>query len=197
MCVKPLNYSFFYGRLLRSLFQLKQQQTKKGYWAIMYYERKSYERCTENSLVIVRMILIGFYSDYSISEQLQEYCWKGAVNLGSGALPSLLNSVKETTFVNLISRVSFPYDYSLNFQRTYIHTSHNWLLQSFSNDYHLTSHTTYVASDNFIHEWRDQQFKVDSERQIFMKLFTAHLFTLRVFDRNLHYFGRVQSPKLS
>ena len=31
----------------------------------------------------------------------------------------------------------------------------------------LVSHTTYVVCVNFIHKWRDLQFKVDSERQIF------------------------------
>ena len=31
----------------------------------------------------------------------------------------------------------------------------------------LVSHTTYVLCINFIHEWRDIQFKDDSERQIF------------------------------
>ena len=39
-----------------------------------------------------------------------------------------------------------------------------------------------------IHKWRDLQFKVDSERQIFFEqLFMAilFLFTLRVFARNL------------
>ena len=35
----------------------------------------------------------------------------------------------------------------------------------------LVSHTTYVMCVNFIHKWRDLQFKVDSERQIFEKLF--------------------------
>ena len=30
----------------------------------------------------------------------------------------------------------------------------------------LVSHTTYVVCVNFIHKWRDLQFKVDSERQI-------------------------------
>ena len=30
----------------------------------------------------------------------------------------------------------------------------------------LGSHTTYVVCVNFIHEWRDLQFKVDSERVI-------------------------------
>ena len=43
----------------------------------------------------------------------------------------------------------------------------------------LVPHITYVVSVNFIHEWRNQQFKVDSERQIFKKLFMAILFALR------------------
>ena len=33
-----------------------------------------------------------------------------------------------------------------------------------SQDYDLVSHTTYVVCVHFIHEWRDLQFKVDSER---------------------------------
>ena len=37
------------------------------------------------------------------------------------------------------------------------HNLHNWSLQPI----------TYVVSINFIHEWRDLQFKVDFERQIF------------------------------
>ena len=49
----------------------------------------------------------------------------------------------------------------------------------------LVSHTTYVVYVNFIYKWRDLQFKVESERQIFEKVFMAILFTLRVFARNL------------
>ena len=44
---------------------------------------------------------------------------------------------------------------------TYIH---NWPLQRFSQDYGLASHTTHVVGVNFIREWRDLQFNVDSER---------------------------------
>ena len=74
----------------------------------------------------------------------------------------------------------------ISLNSTYIHIYiHNWPLQPFSQDYDLVSHTTYVVCVNFIHEWRDLQFKVDSERQIFEKLFMAILFTLRVFARNL------------
>ena len=65
---------------------------------------------------------------------------------------------------------------------TYIH---NCSTQPFSQDYDLVSHTTYVACVNFVHEWRNPQFKVIPERQIFFfkKLFIAILFTLRVFGR--------------
>ena len=43
-------------------------------------------------------------------------------------------------------------------------------LQPFSQDYELASGTTYVVCANFIHEWRDLLFKVDTELQIFVKL---------------------------
>ena len=62
-----------------------------------------------------------------------------------------------------------------------LHTQHNWSLQIFSQDYNLTSHTTYVVYVN----WRYLQFKVDSERQIFQKLFMLILFIFRVFAGNL------------
>ena len=53
-----------------------------------------------------------------------------------------------------------------------IHTFiHKWPLQPFSQDYGQASHTTYVVCVNFIREWRDLQFNVDSERQIFEKFF--------------------------
>ena len=67
-----------------------------------------------------------------------------------------------------------------------IHTYiHNWPLQAFSQYYGLASHTIHVVCANFIHEWRDLQFKVDSERQIFEKLFHGRFITLRVFATNL------------
>ena len=50
----------------------------------------------------------------------------------------------------------------------------------------LVSHTTYVVCVNSIHKWRDLQFKIDSERKIFLRNFSwQFLFTLRVFARNL------------
>ena len=50
----------------------------------------------------------------------------------------------------------------------------------------LASHSTQVVCVNVIHEWRDLQPKVDSDRQIFEKLFMAIcLYTIRVSARNL------------
>ena len=58
---------------------------------------------------------------------------------------------------------------------------HNWSLEHFSQDYDLASDITYGVCVNFIHEWRDLQFKVDFNREVFEKLFTTILFILRVF----------------
>ena len=42
----------------------------------------------------------------------------------------------------------------------------------------LVSHITYVVCVNFIHKWRNLQFKVDPERQIFLrKISWQFLFT--------------------
>ena len=42
----------------------------------------------------------------------------------------------------------------------------------------LASHTTYVVCANFIHKWRDLQFKVNSERQIFLRHFSWQFYML-------------------
>ena len=56
---------------------------------------------------------------------------------------------------------------------------------TFGQNYDSVSNTTNVMCVNFIYEWRDLQFKVDSERQIFEKLFKEISFALKVFGRNL------------
>ena len=62
--------------------------------------------------------------------------------------------------------------------QTYIH---NWLLQPFSQDYWPSfSHHFMLCVLIFIHKWRDLQFKVDSERQIFWETFHGNFIsTLR------------------
>ena len=52
----------------------------------------------------------------------------------------------------------------------YIHICCNWPLQPFSLDYGLASHNTHVVRANFTRVWRNLQFDVDFERQIFEKL---------------------------
>ena len=61
-------------------------------------------------------------------------------------------------------------------QFKYIHTYvQNLSLQPFSQDNDLA---TYIVRVNFIYKWRDLQFKVDSERQIFWETFHGN-FILR------------------
>ena len=56
----------------------------------------------------------------------------------------------------------------------------------FSQHYDLVHHIAHVECINCIHEWRNLQFKVDYECQIFQKNFSwQFLFTLRVFIRRL------------
>ena len=73
------------------------------------------------------------------------------------------------------------YTISKHCQCVFLHTYiHNWPLQPFSWDYGIASHTTHVVCINFIRKWRDLQFNIDSEREIFENFFLAGLFTLRV-----------------
>ena len=61
---------------------------------------------------------------------------------------------------------------------TYVH---NWSLQHFSQDCNLGSQTTYIVGSNLKHEWRQLQFKVVSERQIFEKFFHINFISHSLF----------------
>ena len=62
-------------------------------------------------------------------------------------------------------KLSNVFEWKFSFlSHTYIH---NWPYNPSVRVIDLVSHTTYVVYVNFIHKWRDLQFKVDSERQIF------------------------------
>ena len=50
---------------------------------------------------------------------------------------------------------------------------------------------------NFIHQWRELQFKVDSGQQIFDTFFRAILFTHRIFAWNLLIFRLIRANTLS
>ena len=73
----------------------------------------------------------------------------------------------------------------------------NWLLQPLSQDYNVAYHTTHGLGINFMHEWRDLQFKSDSaEWQIILKsFFMAILFTLRVHKPESQKTADSKSPK--
>ena len=45
----------------------------------------------------------------------------------------------------------------------------------------LFSHTTYIVCVNFIHKWRDLQFKINSDWQIFWETFSSQFYLLSVF----------------
>ena len=65
---------------------------------------------------------------------------------------------------------------------TYITYINNCPLLCLSQDYGRTSYTIHVVCVNFIHEWCQLQFEVDSECQIFFeKFFVAILFGLTEF----------------
>ena len=62
------------------------------------------------------------------------------------------------------------YILSMTTIKTLSHTRiHNWSLQSFNQDYNLTSNPIYVVFVNCLHEWRNLQFKVNCK--IFEKYF--------------------------
>ena len=68
---------------------------------------------------------------------------------------------------------------------TYIHTYvHNWLLQPFSQDYVLASHTTHVVYA-ILYLSGGTYSLTSTPKDIFLRNFPmASLFTLRVFARN-------------
>ena len=47
----------------------------------------------------------------------------------------------------------------------------SWTLHAYSQEEDVASHTCHVASINFLHEYRDLQFNVDSEEQFFENFF--------------------------
>ena len=71
--------------------------------------------------------------------------------------------------------------FSHTFRFTYMISHYNLSVRIID----LAFHTICGVCVNFINKWRDLQFKVDSEGQIFEKLFMAVWITLRVFVRNL------------
>ena len=63
---------------------------------------------------------------------------------------------------NYVMYVYFHHAYAFTYRLTYWLTSS---LKALSKDYNLAFHTIHVEYVNFIHEWRDLQFKVEPEVQ--------------------------------
>ena len=58
---------------------------------------------------------------------------------------------------------------------------HNWLLQSFSQYYGLASYNSHVVCLNFIHEWRDLQFKRRLRTTDIRETFSWYVYLLSEF----------------
>ena len=70
----------------------------------------------------------------------------------------------------------------------YIHIHiYNWPLQNSSQDDGQASYITQVVCINFVHELRNSQFKIDSEWQIFEKLFHGCFITPIVFAEEIFF----------
>ena len=67
---------------------------------------------------------------------------------------------------------SKEYDYAIENKIVYGHyeIQHTYIIGHYNPSVRIiapVSHATYFVCVNFIHKWRDLQYKVDSERQIF------------------------------
>ena len=87
------------------------------------------------------------------------YWWKFIIHQRTCSYSQLITEMR-TILASVIAFIFF-------FWNAYI-IGHNNPSVSIIN---LVSHTNYVLCVNFIHKWRDLQFKVDSERQIFWETF--------------------------
>ena len=63
--------------------------------------------------------------------------------------------------------------------------THNWPLQVFSQDCGLASQTTYVVCINFIREWWDLQFNVESDK--FLRSFWRQFHLLSEFLAEINW----------
>ena len=98
--------------------------------------------------------------------------------LGSSVWCKQLLTCKRINFSGKSNFSNSIWHVSTAFTHTYLH---NWPLQPFRQYFGLDSHTTHVVCVNFVRDWRDLQFNVDSERQIFEKLFNGNLFYSQSF----------------
>ena len=149
-----------------------------------------------------RFLRYFFMAGFLLSNVLPEVCWgKIAVviiffsyfvlmaDLGyeprlyilyANTLPARLRRLH---FEHYYSETHIPWPWRTALPHKSLTYIHNW--PTFSQANQLASHATYVVCANFIHERRNLQFKVDSKRQIFGKLFMAIWLTFRFLARNI------------
>ena len=96
---------------------------------------------------------------------------------GSQCLYVYNNTRKSVTFVNSSCKAVYSFALKGIYFKTHTHI-YNWPLQPFNQDYGLASYTTHIVCINFTCEWRDLQFNVDSERQIFEETFPGQVYCL-------------------
>ena len=120
---------------------------------------------------------------YLLSEVLEEICWNGVseeilfifcFDIWPGVrTPAWRLISQHTTYYTMATSSLFNTCW-----HTYIIGHYDPSIRIID----LVSHITYVVCVNFIHKWRDLQFKVDFERQIFWETFHGNFI---YFARNL------------
>ena len=120
-----------------------------------------------------RIILIICQIRHELNVTIQEISTSWKKTLNGGPYSTSTNRICEFG----IFHISLSWRY-LNWGLMFIH---NWSLQSFSQDYDLASYPIHVVCVNFIHEWRNLQFNVHSERQIFWEIFHDNFYLLSEF----------------
>ena len=92
----------------------------------------------------------------------------------SGGIYSLKSTPNDRYFEKLFMTILFALKVFARNLHTYIIGHYNPSVRIID----LVSYTTYVVCVNFIYKWRDLQFKVDSEWQIFIEFFHGNFFYL-------------------
>ena len=154
-------------------------------WALISYMRGVFDKL--------------FHGKFINSELLLEICWEEiadeifllycVLKLDRGYEPEVTSNKPVTYYSTMTSTqphfcilcntfwavFSNVFDERFITNMTYITYICNWTLQPFCLDYDLVPLNTYIKCVNFIfiHEWRDVQFKVDSEWNNFAKLYMA------------------------
>ena len=114
---------------------------------------------------------------YKVTLAQQIVCWLIRLN----SMVKTPAQISQQKYENISSAISSHHISDKNSESKY--NCHEKFLKNllFGIDFKLYVPPLMLRAINCIREWLDLQLKVDSERQIFQKLFMAIIFTLRVF----------------